>query len=186
MHAISPPKILIALVWIFISKAYASESDLRRIEFATDCAAVNLLMSELPDQYVGVRDQLVVVGRMMLSIAAENHLAHFGSMPTNGESLERRNDAAERLLSSYEKNPEDIIRLYYNCDAVRSELGSIGLDDARGMETYIKSFNPNLQSPLDENDQRYMMILQLFQISIDRITELLEENNTSFRDVWDF
>jgi hypothetical protein len=180
-------KILAFTITINISMlmaiSHSSEADLSRASLAVNCAAFSLLIAELPHEYNAFSNQMIAIGQLMGSIASENFKAHSGEELTNGDVIDRRNSAADELLKIYHTEPEELIDLFYQCDAVRIGLGNIGMDNMEEMDRYIKSFSGEMNLPVERSDERSSIIRQALSLSITAISEIFESLNiTTFKE----
>jgi hypothetical protein len=172
---------------LLMTTSHSSEADLNRAELAINCAAFSLLIAELPDEYEAFSNQMIAIGQLMGSIASENFKAHSGEELTNGDVIDRRNSAADELLEIYHAEPEELIDLFYQCDAVRIGLGNIGMDNMEEMDRYIKSFSGEMNLPVERSDERSSIIRQALSLSITAISEIFESlNTTTFKESFDF
>ena len=171
---------------ILMTKSYSSEEDLSRARLAVNCAAFSLLISELPDEYEAFSNQMIAIGQLMGSIAYENFKAHSGEELTNGDLLNRRNAAADELFEIYSTEPEELIDLFYQCDAIRIGLGNIGFDNMEEMDRYIKSFSGEMDLPVQRSEERSSLIRQTLSLSTTTISEIFESQNTNFKEIFDF
>ncbi len=171
---------------ILMTKSYSSEEDLSRAGLAVNCAAFSLLISQLPDEYEAFSNQMIAIGQLMGSIAYENIKAHSGEELTNGDFLNRRNAAADELFEIYRTEPEELIDLFYQCDAIRIGLGNIGFDNMEEMDRYIKSFSGEMDLPVQRSEERSSIIRQTLSLSITTISEIFESQNTNFKEIFDF
>ena len=171
---------------ILMTKSYSSEEDLSRAGLAVNCAAFSLLISELPDEYEAFSNQMIAIGQLMGSIVYENFKAHSGEELTNGDFLNRRNAAADELFEIYRTGPEELIDLFYQCDAIRIGLGNIGFDNMEEMDRYIKSFSGEMDLPVQRSEERSSIIRQTLSLSITTISEIFESQNTNFKEIFDF